>query len=139
FAQTYIDFFSLGWLPVEGCRNCKVLFEQWEPSIENFQLATILHARISFSVKITNAHYLLESLCAHGAGVHAQSPADCAGNSLHPFQPSKICRARCVSHLPQFYARACCDFAPVYVDFLEISTAWMNNDPAYPAVPNQKV
>ena len=95
--------------------------------------------RISFGVKITNARDVLESLRAHRAGIHAQPAADCARNSLHPFESAEICCTRGVSHLSQLYARPCCDFAPVNLDFLEIAAVRMNDHPADPAVTNEKI
>src|SRR4030095_3407829 len=123
----------------EGCRNCKVFLEQWKSAVKNFQLVTILHVRISFGVKITNTRDVLESLRAHRAGIHAQSPADCAWNSLHPFQSAEICRTRGIRHLPQFYAGTCGNFASIDLDFLEIAAPRMNDHAADAAVANEKI
>src|SRR5437764_908877 len=90
-------------------------------------------------VKISDARYVLESLRPHRAGIHPQSPADRAGNSFHPFKPAEICRTRGVSHLPELHARACGDFAPLDLDFLEIAAVRMNDYPADAPVANKKV
>src|SRR6185369_6659182 len=114
-------------------------FEQWEASVKNFQLFAILHVRISFGVQITNARYVLESLGAHRAGVHAQSTAYSARNSFHPFESTEICRACSIGYLPQFYPCACGDFAAVDLDFFEIATMRMNDNPANAAVADKKI
>src|SRR5262249_47549889 len=139
FAQTCIDFCALGRLASECRGNSKVFFEQWKPSIKNFQLIAILRVRISLGVQITNTRNVFESLRAHRTGIHAQSAPDCAWNSFHPFEPSKICRSRRVSDLPQLYARACSDFAPVDPNFLKIAAVWMNDYPADAAVSHEKI
>src|SRR6266480_1069367 len=92
-----------------------------------------------FGVKVTDARCVLESLRPHRAGIHPQPPPDRAGNSFHPFKPAEICRTRGVSHLPQLYARACGDFAPVDLHFLEIAAVRMNDYPADAAVANKKI
>src|SRR5262245_16950042 len=126
-------------MPAEGSGDCKIFFEQWEASVKNFHLFAILHVRMSFGVQITNARYVLESLGAHRAGVHAQSTAYGTRNSFHPFESTEICRACSIGYLPQFYPCACGDFAAVDLGFFEIAAVRMNDNPANAAVADKKI
>src|SRR5262249_17936039 len=113
--------------------------EQLEAPIKTFQLSPVFDVRIPFGVKITNARYVLESLRTHRARIHSQSATDCARDSLHPFESAEICGTRGVSYLPQFYACACGDFAPIEFDFFEIAAPGVNDPPADAAVANEKI
>ena len=73
---------------------------------------------------------MLECLRAHRAGVHAQTAADFARNSFHPFQTADASGLPRVSHVLQLRADAGRDFISVDTSTLSKSPPARMNDHA---------
>src|SRR5438270_14031485 len=102
-------------------------------------LELVARFRVSLSVciEVADANHILECLGAHRARVHAQSPADGAGNSFHPLQTAHARRLSRVGHLLQLCSDSGGDLVSVDNHLVEISAARMDNDAADAAVADE--
>src|SRR5438552_13425908 len=107
--------------------------------VTNVELLARLCMRVTLGVEISDTDDVLERLRAHSARVHAQSSANRAWNSFHPFQSAKSGVLPGVGNLFQFCPDACGNLVAVDLDFVEISATRMNNYSTNTAVTDEQV
>ena len=98
-------------------------------------------ARENISILVTeaNPHDLVESLNAHGTGVHSQATAKVARYSFHPLKTSDARRSRQCAELFEFNSHPSCDLGSVYFMPLEISAREVGHYAWNAAIAHKKV
>ncbi len=125
--------------PAKDRRNRVVVIQRRNVTIINLELRRRFRLRISLAVEIPNAHDVLKSLRAHGAGIHAQAASDRARNSFHPFQPAQTRRFTRISDLLEFGADSRRDFVSGDLHPVEFAAARMNDHAANSSIADEQV